>query len=474
MVVLVVAGCSSPGSQRSDAPGGTSGRNLPPCPIDALRTSSQPVEVIVWHTQQAKPGDTITELANQYNASQNKVRVRLESQGSSYEEIQRKFNSAVASKQLPGVLMVDDTFTQSMADSGVVLPAQSCIDADHYDMSGFAKTAVDYFTVRGAVWPASANLGNVLLFYNRDHFRRAGLDPDKPPTTLAEVRAASEGIKAAGIVDKPLVHEFSSWKTEFWLTGAHSPAVVNDNGRGSGTTDKAALEGNERARELFQWFAAMQSDGLLQAIPSAEGQINQYLAMAQQQASMLVESSSAATSVEAFLGGNLNTGSLGNGALDTAKPNGLDISAGPFPGMVPGSKTQMGAAAWYITNTTPPEVQAAAWDFLKFMNTAEAQAKMFTGGSYLPYLRAAADEPSVQQAFTSTMSGRWLKIAYDEVLNIDPSFPGPLVGPYDQFREAVRKSQDALMFSGASPDAALHQAQQDTDSALAKYNREVR
>ena len=50
-----------------------------------------------------------------------------------------------------------------------------------------------------------ADSRHVLLYYNRNHFRRAGLDPDTTPQTFAEVRADAEKIKAAGIVDKPFV-----------------------------------------------------------------------------------------------------------------------------------------------------------------------------------------------------------------------------------------------------------------------------
>jgi multiple sugar transport system substrate-binding protein len=36
------------------------------------------------------------------------------------------------------------------------------------------------------------------LFYNKDLFKRAGLDPDKPPTSLAEMRAYADKITALG------------------------------------------------------------------------------------------------------------------------------------------------------------------------------------------------------------------------------------------------------------------------------------
>ena len=46
-------------------------------------------------------------------------------------------------------------------------------------------------------------------------------------------------IGCRDVTDTPLVHEFSTWKTEFWLTGAGSSVVDDDNGRGGGETTAA-------------------------------------------------------------------------------------------------------------------------------------------------------------------------------------------------------------------------------------------
>lgn len=451
--------------------GGSTDASEASCPIGALDSTSGPVEVVVWHTQQAKPLETLQALAAEYNASQDKVRVRLEAQGVSYEELQRKFEAAVPSRDLPAVVLFDDTATQTMIDSGVILPAQACIDAEGYDTSSLLEVARNYYTVDGALWPGSANLASALLFYNRNHFRAAGLDPDDPPETLAEVRAAAEQLKQSGVVQTPVVHEFASWKTEFWLTGAGSPVVDNDNGRGDGATTAATLEGNERALELFEWFHEMQQDGLMLALPKTEGQIDHYLAMAEQNASILIESSSAATSVEAFLGGELDTSTIEAGdQLDDA--SGLDIGAGPFPTMIEGGSTQMGGAAWFMTNTVAPEVQAAAWDFLKFMNEPHAQAQMLIGGSYLPYNRDAASLPEVTSFYQQSLSGRWLKTADEQVVAIDPSFPGPLIGPYYDFRKALEAAHESLVVGGATPSGALAEAQSSITAALDRYAQE--
>lgn len=465
-LALATAAC---GGGDDEGDGGASG-DLPECPLSALDEATQPVEVVVWHTQIARPGDTLAQLVEDYNASQSKVRVRLESQGSGYQELQRKFESAVASRQLPDLIVFDDTAVQIMADSGVVLPAQSCIEAEDYDMSPFREVAVNYYTIDDVLWPASANLGNVLLYYNKNHFAAAGLDPEQTPRTLAEVREYAERIQASGAASTPLVHELASWKTEFWLTGDGAAVVDNDNGRGGGETTAATLADNPAALELFTWFDDMQSDGLVNPVPQVDGQIDQYLALAEQNASMLLDSSSAATSVEAFLGGDT---SVAEGSdLSAQNVSGLDLGAGVFPGITTPGKTQMGGAAWYILDTGAPEKEAASWDFMKFMNSVPAQAAMLTGGSYLPYNRLANDDPAVQAFYQGGLSGQWLRIANDQIDAIDPSFPGPLIGPYYDFREAIEKAQDELMFRGATPQAALDMAQTSVDDALTVYNEQ--
>src|SRR5689334_3264449 len=82
---LLAAACGG-GDDSSAGPSttGDGGLALPGCPLDALDAATGPVEVVVWHTQTARPLDTLTALVEEYNASQDKVRVRLESQGASY------------------------------------------------------------------------------------------------------------------------------------------------------------------------------------------------------------------------------------------------------------------------------------------------------------------------------------------------------------------------------------------------------
>jgi len=470
-LTAVACGGGSTGDTAS-GPGPTSAAELPDCPLAALDAATGPVEVTLWHFLSGKTGETLKQLVAAYNASQTKVKVVAESQGTSNDELFRKYQAGIKNHDLPAIAVMDDTVTQQVIDSKTVLPAQSCINADHVDVSAFSQSGRDYYTVDGVLWPASVNLSAALLYYNKGHFAKAGLDPATAPKTLDEVRQYAQKIKDAGVVGRPVALKVNSPMIETWLTGAGVPVVNNDNGRGKAKTDQAAFD-NDTTTGLYQWIDSMNRDGLLTVIPDTPGQIDQYLAIGQGKASMTIETSTAATSVEAFLGGKLDPSTVGGSTLATVDPNALDLGAAAVPGIHGAGQLGGGGGAWYITNTTKPEVQAAAWDFMKYFNSLDSQVTWNISASYLPYLNAAAQDPRVKTDWTTTLAGRWLAIAYDELTNgVDPAFPGPLMGPYEQFRTAVRGSIDAMVFNGKAPAEVVTKAAADTTAALDQYNRE--
>ena len=118
-------------------------------------------------------------------------------------------------------------------------------------------------------------------------------------------------------------------------------------------------------------------------------------------------------------------------------------------------------------------MQAAAWDFLTWWNQLDQQVEWNLDGSYLPWRTAAAKDARVIDRWTNTLAGRWLAISYDQLTNgIDPSFPGPLMGPYDKFRDAIRSGVESMVFSGTEPATAVSTAAQQTTDAIVQYNRD--
>ena len=475
--LLLTAGACGGGDEAGEASGDGEqvgvARQLPPCPVEALEQADGKVEVVVWHFLQARTRDALEQLAADFNASQDKVVVRVENQGTSNDELWSKYVSHARSGDLPPIAILDDTVTQQLIDSDTLLPAQSCIDATDTDMSDYLPGARAYYTVDDVLYPASLNLSGALLYYNRNHFTKAGLDPDKAPQTLDEMRTWAEQLKAAGVVETPVVLQLSPAVIEMFLTGAGQQIVDNDNGRGAGTTANAVFD-TDVTVDFFAWAKAMMDDGLMTALPQTPGQIGHYQAMATQSASMSIETSTAATSIEAFVAGDLDTSDLpGEVAQAEVDLDALDIGAAPVPGIDAAGKLAMGGGAWYLTNTVPPEQQAAAWAFIDYVNQPAQQVTWNLIGSYLPYRMSAVEDPRLQAAWRDTLSGRWLAIAYDELLTgVDPNNPGPLIGPYDEFREILRGQIEELIYNGASPEQVTSTAASETTDALVAYNED--
>ena len=445
------------------------------CPVGAFEKASGATIIKVWHSYVGKTKLALDDLAAQYNASQDKVVVELEAQGNSYTELRRKFEGAIPTKDLPAITIAEDTETQFMADSGVVLPATACQKADRDaarqtdDILPAVKAA---YTLDDVQYPASMNVSTVVLYYNKGDFAAAGLDPEQPPTTLAEVRTAAEKLKAAGVSDKPFVMKMDPWFVEQWTSGAGQTLVNKDNGR-SGTATEGTLE-NPATNGAMQWIADMNTAGLLNAIPGTDGQINHYLAMLPSgSSSMLIETSAAITTINGVLQGSVDPADLGlpEGAPIEIDVTGLDIGVGLNPGLTEPGKGQIGGGAWYITNTGSDEVQSAAWDFVKFFNSTPSQVTWTQDGGYLPILDSAKNDPTLQADWQTSTRGKWLATSYGGITTLDPKFPGALIGPYDRFRQLLRKGLEDVVFTGIPPKSAIATANDGVTTELADYEK---
>lgn len=438
------------------------------CPVGALNNVSGTVEVTLWHSYIGLTEQTLNQLADDYNASQDRVRIDVQSQGVSYEELQRKYEQAIPSNDLPGIAIMEDTNTQLLADSGTIMPAGECAEADGYEeFDEFVPVGTDYYSVDGVLLPGSLNLATALLYYNRDHFEAAGLDPDDPPETLDELIETAEAIKEAGVTDRPFVLNLQPWMMEFWLTGAGSPLVDNNNGRDVGGAEASAFD-NETSLRLFQTLYDMNEEGLLNPVPGREGQVDHYFAMALGSASMTVETSTAVTTINAVLEGTADPADFGlEGELP---PININLDASPFPGLDEPGQGQVGGGVWYLTATTPPEVQAGAWDFMKYVNTIDSQRLWHVEGSYLPSRSDAPEDAQIEEFWTTTRPGDWLSQAYGLLEGLNPEFPGPLIGPYRQVREAVGEALDGMFFGDLTPEEAVAQVDEEINAAIERYN----
>ncbi|MGI8710427.1 MAG: extracellular solute-binding protein [Acidimicrobiales bacterium] len=471
---LLLGACGPPPSSG----GGSGGRaatgttkKLPPCPLDALEKATGKVKVNLWFGGIVSPPvDVLKDLIKAFNQSQDKIVVTADDQGTAYAEVLRKYEGASSKpKQLPQMILVEDTALGEMVDKGQILPAQSCMEADGYDPTQIIPSARAHYEVDGVLYPAFFNVSTPVLYYNKVHFKKAGLDPDKPPGTLAEMAAAARKIKAAKVAPKPISFLTNQWFFNTWLAGVGQDAVNNRNGRSKPPT-KATFDTAE-AQGALTSLDNMNKEGLLNPFPVTDGSIDHYLALITEQSSMLIETSTASGTIAQALAGDLTGEDIGV----SVDPSLLDAKkvlpgSGPMPGLAAPGKVYASGGGFYILNTSSPAQQAASWKFFKFM-LQEANAKKWTvPGGYLPMVKAVNDDPEVAKYFAERVDGVLLKPAADQLAAADPDQAGPLIGAYTKYGDAIEGALEGVLFNGADPKAALTKASDEVDALLRSYN----
>jgi sn-glycerol 3-phosphate transport system substrate-binding protein len=99
------------------------------------------------------------------------------------------------------------------------------VKSSGYDTSAFLATGLGAYATQGVQWSIPFNISNPVLFYNRKMFTAAGLDPDKPPVSLDDLRADSQAIVQSGAAKYGLALDagFDSgggWYIEQWFAKA--------------------------------------------------------------------------------------------------------------------------------------------------------------------------------------------------------------------------------------------------------------
>lgn len=437
------------------------------CPVGAHEGADGVTEVTVWHSWVGVTAATLEQIAQAYNASQDRVVVTVEAQGD-YEELLAKYQAALADPDtLPDIVIHETTALRFMVDSDTAVPASACIEADpqaaeFYDQVLPAVTSA--YTVEDQLWPAAFSVSQEVLYANQEHLEAAGLSTEDLPETLDELRSVAGSIRDAAIpgVQEPFVGLMESWFFENQLTGVEQEIVDRNNGR-DGLATASELD-NEHSEATLEWLASMHDDGLYRAIPYTQP-VDGLLAMALGTSSMLIGTSTAITSIDAAFAGTLDAADLGieDPGVDASgfQLEEFAVAVAPAPGLEASGRGRLGGMAWYLVDGDPASV-AASWDFISFSNRTEQQVRWTLEGSYLPVSEAARQDPTMVEAFEMTRRGRWLAIASDSLTKIDPDFPGPVVGPYAQLTTAVRTAIERVVLD----DQPVQQAVEDLDAGF--------
>jgi sn-glycerol 3-phosphate transport system substrate-binding protein len=405
-------------------------------------------DVNLWHAMAGQLGRQLEKLAADFNASQPDYRI-VPSYKGTYAETVTAAIFAFRSRSQPAIVQVNEIATATMmAAKGATYPVYELMrdQAEQFSPTAYLPVITGYYTdAAGNMLSFPFNSSTPILYYNKDLFRAAGLDPELAPKTWPEVGAAATRLRAAGAACG-FTTSWPSWINVENFSAFHDlPLATRSNGL-EGLDAVLTFNNPVLVRHIAQ-LAEWQKSKIFEyggrAI-SAEPRF--------QNGDCAIFIGSSATRADILANAKFE---VGYGML----PYWPDVAGAPQNSIIGG------ATLWVLRDRPRDEYKGVA-KFFAYLSRPEVQAAWHQNTGYLPITRAAYDLTRTQ-GFYDRNPGTAISI--EQITRKPPSenSKGLRLGSFTLIRDAIEDELELAFNGKKSAQAAL-------DSAVERGNRLLR
>ncbi len=338
--------------------------------IASIGSVNAATNIEFWHSMEGALGDRVNALVEDFNKSQEDYVVKPSYKGN-YGESMNAGIAAFRAGNAPDILQVFEVGTATMMHAkGAIQPVQEMSEkvGDPIDPKAFIGAVGGYYSdTDGKLVSMPFNSSTPVLYYNKDAFEKAGLDPANPPKTWEAVSEAAKKIREAGY-ECGYTTSWPSWiLLENFAAWHNVPFASEDNGFG-GLGARLQIDTPVFERHL-SFLADMAKDGAFTYGGRGD------------------------TSNALFTSGKCGmfTGSSGNRAniLKTGQFN-FGISTLPYYDGVEGApqNSVIGGASLWVFAKKSDDVYKGVTKFFKFIASPEQSAAWHQGTGYVPVTHA--------------------------------------------------------------------------------------
>src|SRR3954447_267746 len=170
--------------------------------------------IIWWHAMTAALADEVNRIATGFNASRDAGEIEAVYKGG-YADTLPATIAASRAGQAPHLVQIFEVGTGTMLAAGkAVKPVWELVKETGLpiDPKSYIPAVRGYYSLPdGRMASMPFNSSTAVMWYNKDAFRKAGLDPDKAPATWQEVRKAAETIKVKDAAPVPMTTSWPTW-----------------------------------------------------------------------------------------------------------------------------------------------------------------------------------------------------------------------------------------------------------------------
>jgi len=390
-----------------------------------------------WHAMGGPLGRSLAGLVEEYDAEHPADAIESVSMGR-YEALSQKLMAAVAAGGPPDVAQCYEAWRANLIDNGSIVPLSGFLEGPDglspESLGDFYGIFLEGARQAGVLWSFPFNKSVRCLYYNKDLFREAGLDPDRPPRTWEEyrsfARALSADLDGDGKIDR------FGLASQITVTMFENLVVQNGGRLLDEDETRCAFDSPEGIEALEFLTDLLVRDGTALLSQGFEYQ-NEFLAGKV----AMIEGSSVSL---AFLEGKYD----------------FELGVAPLPaGKV---DTQLVAGTDVVLFATTPEREARTWRFVRWFTDTPRTARWSAETGYLPVRRSAMRDP-VLAARLDAVPG--LREAYAQ---LDRALPQPKAKGWYAGRDILeREAIEPVLRGRLEPAEALHAAAEKVNAALA-------
>lgn len=401
-----------------------------------------------WHAMTGANSEVVNKIASDFNASQSDYELQPVFKGT-YPETLNAGIAAFRAGQSPDIIQVFDVGTGVMmaAEGAIKSVADVLTDAGAaFDKSQYLPGIVAYYSKPdGTMLSFPYNSSSPILYYNKDVFEKAGLDPNAPPKTWNEVWDAARKIKASGAA--PCGY------TSTWLTWIHTENFAAWNNVSFGTNENG-LAGSDVELKInapiyvnhFQAIADLAKEGAFRY----GGRTSE--------------------AKQIFLSGECGILTESSGGLGDIVKSGMNYGIGqlPYDSDAPGApqNTTPGGASLWVMGGKSDEIYKGVAAFFQYLSQTEVQEYLHQTSGYLP-VTLKAYEATKASGFYDKNPGRETPILQMMGKAPTENSKGVRLVNLPQVRDIENEEFEKML-------AGQQTAQQALDNAVERGNAAIR
>ena len=412
-------------------------------------------EIQFWHAMGGELGEKTAAIAEAFNASQNDYTIVPIYKGN-YTETLTAAIAAFRAGEQPHIVQVFEVGTATMmAAKGAVYPVYQLMadSGEPFNAADYLPSVVGYYTdTDGNMLSMPFNSSTPVMYYNRNAFQQAGLDPANPPKTWPEVEEASRKIIASGAATCGFTTGWQSWvQLENFSAWHNVPFATKANGFGGLDTELAINTPLHVAH--ISALQGWQADGVFKYGGRRSDSAPLFYSG---ECAMYMNSSAAYAGVK----NNAKDFEFGVAKL----PYWPDVAGAPQNSIIGG------ATLWVLQGRDAAEYRGVA-KFFAHLSKAEVQAAWHQDTGYLPITQATYDL-SQQQGFYAANPGTDTSIL--QMTNKAPTenSKGLRLGNFVQIRDVINEELENVWSGAKTAEQGLNDAVERGNALLRQFERD--